>query len=57
MQHSLRARSEVMERLAKTIPVDFFLHDWLIEFVTPEQRLQDPDGPLFRNPDGRQGGW
>jgi len=31
--------------------------DWLLEFVSPERRLQDPDGPLFRNPDGREGGW
>jgi len=44
-------------RNAKTVPVDFFLHDWLLEFVSPERRLQDPEGPLFRNPDGREGGW
>ena len=44
-------------RNAKTVPVDFFLHDWFLEFVSPKRRLQDPDGPLFRNPDGREGGW
>jgi len=45
-------------RNAKVVPCPvFMLRFWLDEFVTPERRLADPDGPLFPNPDGRLGGW
>lgn len=44
-------------RNAKVVPANEFpLRDWLEEHVTAERRLQDPDGPLFLNPDGREGG-
>ncbi len=45
-------------RNVKTVPVvDFALHDWLAEHVTPERRLSSPDGPLFPNPDAAGEGW
>jgi integrase len=45
-------------RNAKVVPCpEFLLGFWLWEFVPSERRLSDPDGPLFRNPDGRSGGW
>ena len=45
-------------RNVKTVPVvDFALYDWLSEHVTPERRLQSPDGPLFPNPDAAGEGW
>jgi integrase len=55
------ARGEVRglkSRNSKVVPADeFTLRDWLAEFVPPERRLADPDGPLFANPDGHEGGW
>lgn len=45
-------------RNAKVVPVvSFELFDWLERHVPAERRLADPDGPLFVNPDGREGGW
>lgn len=44
-------------RNVKTVPLLIPLDLWLLEFVTAERRLQDPDGPLFKNPDGSEGGW
>jgi integrase len=44
-------------RNTKVLPVDITLELWLPEFVSAERRIQDPDGPLFVNPDGKLGGW
>ena len=32
------------------------LREWLDEHVPAQRRLEDPDGPLFWNPDARVGG-
>lgn len=56
-----RTRGEVRglkARNAKVVPiVSFELFDWLERYVPAERRLADPDGPLFKNPDGHLGGW
>lgn len=45
-------------RNAKTVPIlSFELFDWLARHVPKERRAAAPDGPLFVNPDGRNGGW
>ena len=33
------------------------LRAWLEEFVPKKSRLEDPDGPLFRNANGHTGWW
>ncbi len=58
-------RRGLKSRNVKTLPVvsfDLFdvntLHTWLVEHVEKSgRRLSDPNGALFRNPDGREGGW
>ena len=42
-------------RNAKVVPVESLY--WRLEFVTADRRLSEPDSPLFRNRDGREGGW
>lgn len=46
-------------RNTKVVPVmDFMFFDWLDEHIDrAERRLSDPDGPLFKNPDGHEDGW
>lgn len=45
-------------RNAKVVPIlSFEMFDWLQSHVPPERRLADGDGPLFVNPDGRNGLW
>ncbi len=44
-------------RNAKVVPVDLTLDLWFGEYLPLERTLEDPDGPLFVNPDGRKQGW
>lgn len=45
-------------RNAKVVPIlSFDMYCWLQVRVPAERRLGDPDGPLFVNPDGRNGLW
>lgn len=55
------ARGEVRGLKSRNVKTVFAgewpLGDWLLEHVSAERRLADPDGPLFANPDGHEGGW
>jgi integrase len=41
----------------KVLPVSARLREWLDAHVSAERRLEDPDGPLFINPEGYSGSW
>ncbi len=52
----LLAGSAWKRRENRVLPTSKRLQAWLEKHVPPECRLADPDGALFKNPDGYQDG-